>query len=131
MVRALVLAALLLGALTAGPSAGIAGAGWYVMAPPRDSVPDNLDPAYLPLRSWTEVQAKLLVTVPLSRWASHGTFDTATACEALRAERQNQAMQWLDTALRSRETREQNAATEELAYWGLSICVASDDPRLR
>ena len=86
------------------------------MTPPRDRVPDNLDPAYLPLRSWPEVRAKLLITVPLSRWATHGTFDTANACNAELARHQDRTMQGLDTALRSGETRAQQAANEEMRW---------------
>jgi hypothetical protein len=118
-----VLAALLLAALAmAWPSPGIAGTGWYLMGPPTERIPAdlNVNTQKWPTTSWSEVRAKLLVIVPLSTWATYAAFDRAEACEADRETRKNLLGPGLTGSA---------GATRE--YWSLSFCVASDDPRLR
>src|SRR5262245_47468864 len=62
-----------------------AGQGWYMLGPPSDRLPENLEG--LPGNSWSELRATLLRTLPLSTWAQFLAFDTASACEEERSRR--------------------------------------------
>ncbi len=107
----------------------VAGQGWYLVAPPWDRIPTDIDdPRKWPITSWSEVVAKLLKRVPYSEWATYRAFDTAEDCEKERERRIDNASKMLD---RTRDLPARQAASDTMMYWSLARCLASDDPRLK
>jgi hypothetical protein len=117
------------------PSAWGAG-GWYLVAPPIDRLPADLNTSDWG-RTFSEVAAKLMKRIPLSEWVSYGAFDTAKECEAERATREkgnwDGVHQFRDEEKKTKKKTGdlQMIMMREAQYWGIARCVASDDPRLR
>ncbi len=99
--------------ITLRHAAALALVGWHLMLAPRTS--DTLPVTY---------DAK----APLSEWNVMDSYDTAAECDKGRHELPNQILQNEDKM--TAETKV--AATQTIAnLLSSSICIASDDPRLK
>lgn len=117
--------------LALATSAVDASQGWYLLGPPADRLPKDLNTPAWPVGSWSEVRAALLPRIPLSTWAQFQAFDTAAACEVERSSRADSAQRrWGDT-LNQPLSAAHKSATENLTYQSLLVCIGSDDPRLK
>ncbi|MDP2624038.1 MAG: hypothetical protein Q8Q29_09595 [Actinomycetota bacterium] len=108
-----------------------AGQGWYFLLPPADRVFPALGAR--PGSTFSEMATKLMKEIPLSEWVVYRAFDTARECEA---ERDARSGWWSRESSRavtgpSRDLKAAAVAAEQMTYWGMARCVASDDPRLR
>jgi hypothetical protein len=94
-----------------------AGQGWYVLTPPLDSAQQD----------W-----KVRLWAPLSQWSQDGAFDSAHDCERERKTRKAMADEQI---LASPPQETMDVRTKLLlrsnAARLLSLCIASDDPRLK
>jgi hypothetical protein len=102
---------LLLALGAAGPAT--AGAGWYLLTPPITEVHPPDAQGTRGFRSDA--------TLPLARWNQKSAFDTAKECEAALAEE------------RLKYPPRPSGTAGEMsmgAHAALSLCVATDDPRL-
>jgi hypothetical protein len=110
-----------------GKALALAFMGWYLMVPPV-SAPNGTD------------GARLMMEAPLSRWFTHGSFDSAKQCEE--AQRSSAIAILKDiTDLAVHEGCPEDwplgkcAGTGPMfnAYGAMynSQCIATDDPRLR
>lgn len=108
-----------------------AGQGWYFLVPPQDRVFPGLGSR--PGSTFSEMAATLMKEIPLSEWVAYKAFDTAKECEAERDARSGWWSQQSSRAIQKRppDLKEVDLAAEQMTYWGMARCVASDDPRLR
>ncbi len=67
-------------------------------------------------------------TAPLREWQNLGAYDTAAACEKQRFETW---MMLSGVAAETKETGVQTLATFMARVYRSSLCIASNDPRLR
>jgi hypothetical protein len=85
-----------------------AGQGWYLMSPPTRS----------------QFDLRVIASAPLNEWSQDKAFDTAAECE-----------QFLSKLRKDSEARLQRMRNEENIYLKsvrhYSLCIASDDPRLK
>jgi hypothetical protein len=86
-------------------AAALALVGWYLLAPPLGPNKEARSAA------------------PLKEWANFGSYDTAKECTDDRA---NQVQFWMSDAAKNSQYKRGTLA--ELAH---SVCIASDDPRLK
>lgn len=107
-------------------AAALALVGWYWLAPPliftasRESPSGKLANgvgAYLPLNQWDNIRA----------------FDHADECETARSDMLDSIV---GVAARAEKSAQLSAARKRAnkavwAEWDLSVCIASDDPRLK
>ena len=100
-----------------------AGSGWYLMAPPS-----NYQPTTLPPDSWGDARARLFRVTPLSRWAHAQSYDRLAECQA---DLWRQRDDTLAAAKHAHNAELQKSANDNLQRAMLSLCVASDDARLR
>jgi hypothetical protein len=129
-------------ALTAGlmllaHGTGSAGEGWYLLVPSLSE--------YDEAGGYLE-RYRILLDAPLAKWKHEGTYDTAEDCEAVRharmlVETRRRAGELEDyqkllstnppaDALKLQRWNLERAHAQEQAM-GSSLCIASDDPRLR
>jgi hypothetical protein len=78
--------------------------GWYLLAPPALKGGGGYDP-----------------DAPLNRWINEGSYDSAADCEAFRTS--------IIEAASGHIAKQQAHYIQ--SYFLLSVCIASDDPRLK
>jgi hypothetical protein len=135
--RRLLAPTLVLGSLLVGGVSAEAAGGWYLLVPPRTDYD----------RSAPYLQGmKILTAKPLSQWAQEGAYDSAEACEAVKASQTHVNQRIYEGAAANYQnaigkygpnepaTRLARVLAEidnaNVDAYQASRCAASDDPRL-
>jgi hypothetical protein len=107
-------------------AAALALVGWYWLAPPLTFTASREGPS-------GKLADGVATYLPLNHWDNIRAFDHAEECEKARSD-------MLDSIMGSAARAEKNAQLRVArkrankavwAEWDLSVCIASDDPRLK
>lgn len=106
-------------------AAAIALVGWYWLAPPLIFTASRESPS-------GKLANGVATYLPINRWDNIRAFDRAEECEKARSDTLNSIT---GSAARAEKNAQLSAASKRAAKavwaeWDLSICIASDDPRL-